>query len=57
MLQDEVALLSFENVNEFFAAIGDQRVDAVATVERMSKRTRDGIQPAPQSMAPVGVNI
>ncbi|MFM7878743.1 MAG: RelA/SpoT family protein, partial [Acidimicrobiaceae bacterium] len=38
VLQDEVALLSFESVNEFFAAIGDQRVDAVATVERMSKR-------------------
>ncbi|MDP5087423.1 MAG: bifunctional (p)ppGpp synthetase/guanosine-3',5'-bis(diphosphate) 3'-pyrophosphohydrolase, partial [Ilumatobacteraceae bacterium] len=45
VLQDEVALLNFESVNEFFAAIGDQRVDAVATVERMSSRMRDGLQP------------
>ena len=57
VLQDEVALLSFENVNEFFAAIGDQRVDAVATVERMSKRMRDGMQPDQLSMSSVGGNI
>ena len=57
VLQDEVALLSFENVNEFFAAIGDQRVDAVATVERMSKRMRDGLQPDQLSMSSVGGNI
>ena len=57
VLQDEVALLSFENVNEFFAAIGDQRVDAVATVERMSKRMRDGMQPDQLSMSSVGGNV
>jgi GTP pyrophosphokinase len=57
VLQDEVALLSFESVNEFFAAIGDQRVDAVATVERMSKRMRDGMQPDQLSMSSVGGNI
>lgn len=57
VLQDEVALLSFESVNEFFAAIGDQRVDAVATVERMSKRMRDGLQPDQLSMSSVGGNI
>ncbi len=57
VLQDEVALLSFENVNDFFAAIGDQRVDAVATVERMSKRMRDGMQPDQLSMSSVGGNI
>ena len=54
VLQDEVTLLSFESVNEFFAAIGDQRVDAVATVERMSKRMRDGLQPDQLSMSSVG---
>ncbi|MFM9093700.1 MAG: RelA/SpoT family protein [Acidimicrobiaceae bacterium] len=57
VLQDEVALLSFESVNEFFAAIGDQRVDAVATVERMSKRMRDGVQPDQLSMSSVGGNV
>ncbi|MFZ9332648.1 MAG: RelA/SpoT family protein [Ilumatobacteraceae bacterium] len=57
VLEDEVALLSFESVNEFFAAIGDQRVDAVATVERMSKRMRDGLQPDQLSMSSVGGNI
>ena len=56
VLEDEVALLSFESVNEFFAAIGDQRVDAVATVERMSKRMRDGLQPDQLSMSSVGGN-
>ena len=57
VLQDEVALLSFESVNEFFAAIGDQRVDAVATVERMSSRMRDGLQPDQLSMSSVGGGI
>jgi len=57
VLQDEVALLNFESVNEFFAAIGDQRVDAVATVERMSTRMRDGLQPDQLSMSSVGGNI
>jgi GTP pyrophosphokinase len=57
VLQDEVTLLSFESVNEFFAAIGDQRVDAVATVERMSKRMRDGLQPDQLSMSSVGGGI
>ena len=57
VLQDEVALLSFESVNEFFAAIGDQRVDAVATVERMSKRMCDGLQPDQLSMSSVGGNV
>ncbi|MGA0106522.1 MAG: RelA/SpoT family protein [Ilumatobacteraceae bacterium] len=57
VLEDEVALLSFESVNEFFAAIGDQRVDAVATVERMSKRMRDGLQPDQLSMSSVGGKI
>jgi guanosine-3',5'-bis(diphosphate) 3'-pyrophosphohydrolase len=57
VLEDEVALLSFESVNEFFAAIGDQRVDAVATVERMSKRMRDGLQPDQLSMSSVGGKV
>ncbi len=57
VLQDEVALLNFESVNEFFAAIGDQRVDAVATVERMSSRMRDGLQPDQLSMSSVGGGI
>ena len=57
VLQDEVALLSFESVNDFFAAIGDQRVDAVATVERMSSRMRDGLQPDQLSMSSVGGGI
>ena len=57
VLQDEVALLSFESVNELFAAIGDQRVDAVATVERMSSRMRDGLQPDQLSMSSVGGGI
>jgi len=56
VLQDEVALLNFEDVDEFFAAIGDQRVDAVATVERMSMRMRDGQQPDQLSMSSVGGN-
>ena len=51
VLQDEVDLLSFEDANDFFAAIGDQRVDAVAIVERMSKRMRDGVQPDQLSMS------
>ena len=54
VLQDEVALLSFEDANDFFAAIGDQRVDAVAIVERMSKRMRDGVQPDQLSMSSIG---
>jgi len=45
VLQDEVALLSFESVNELFAAIGDQRIDAVATVERMSNRMQMAFSP------------
>ena len=45
VLSDEVALLNFEDADAFFAAIGDQRIDAVAIVERMSKRMRDGVQP------------
>jgi GTP diphosphokinase / guanosine-3',5'-bis(diphosphate) 3'-diphosphatase len=57
VLQDEVALLSFESVNELFAAIGDQRIDAVATVERMSNRMRDGLQPDQLSMSSVGGSI
>ena len=57
VLQDEVALLSFESVNDFFAAIGDQRVDAVATVERRSSRMRDGLQPDQLSMSSVGGGI
>ena len=56
VLQDEVALLGFEDVNEFFAAIGDQRVDAVATVERMSMRMRDGQQSEQLSMSSVAGN-
>jgi len=54
VLQDEVTLLSFEDANDFFAAIGDQRVDAVAIVERMSKRMRDGVQPDQLSMSSIG---
>ena len=54
VLQDEVALLSFEDANDFYAAIGDQRVDAVAIVERMSKRMRDGVQPDQLSMSSIG---
>ena len=54
VLQDEVDLLSFEDANDFFAAIGDQRVDAVAIVERMSKRMRDGVQPDQLSMSSIG---
>ena len=57
VLQDEVSLLSFESVNELFAAIGDQRIDAVATVERMSNRMRDGLQPDQLSMSSVGGSI
>jgi guanosine-3',5'-bis(diphosphate) 3'-pyrophosphohydrolase len=57
VLQDEVALLNFQSVNDLFAAIGDQRVDAVATVERMSKRMRDGLQPDQLSMSSIGGNV
>lgn len=56
MLDDEVALLNFENADALFAAIGDQRIDAVAVVDRMSKRMRDGVQPDQLSMSSVGVN-
>ena len=37
-------------------AIGDQRVDAVAIVERMSKRMRDGVQPDQLSMSSIGAS-
>ncbi len=57
VLSDEVALLNFEDDEAFFAAIGDQRIDAVAIVERMSKRMRDGVQPDQLSMSAVGSNI
>lgn len=57
VLSDEVALLNFEEDDAFFAAIGDQRIDAVAIVERMSKRMRDGVQPDQLSMSAVGSNI
>jgi GTP pyrophosphokinase len=57
VLSDEVALLNFEDDDAFFAAIGDQRIDAVAIVERMSKRMRDGVQPDQLSMSAVGSNI
>ncbi len=56
VLSDEVALLNFEDDDAFFAAIGDQRIDAVAIVERMSKRMRDGVQPDQLSMSAVGSN-
>jgi len=56
VLQDEVALLKFESTEDFFAAIGDQRVDAVAAVERISKRMRDGQQPDQLSMSSFGFN-
>jgi len=57
VLSDEVALLNFEDDDAFFAAIGDQRIDAVAIVERMSKRMRDGVQPDQLSMSAVGSKI
>ena len=57
VLSDEVALLNFEDDDSFFAAIGDQRIDAVAIVERMSKRMRDGVQPDQLSMSAVGSNV
>ena len=57
VLSDEVALLNFEDDDAFFAAIGDQRIDAVAIVERMSKRMRDGVQPDQLSMSAVGSNV
>lgn len=53
VLKDEIALLNFADSDEFFAAIGDQRLDAVAIVERMSKRMRDGMQPDQLSMPSV----
>ncbi len=56
VLQDEVTLLNFEDLDKFFAAIGDQRVDAVATVARISMRMRDGQQPDQLSMSAVGGN-
>ena len=56
VLQDEVALLKFESTEDFFAAIGDQRVDAVAAVERISKRMRDGQQSDQLSMSSFGFN-
>ena len=56
VLSDEVALLNFEDADAFFAAIGDQRIDAVAIVERMSKRMRDGVQPDQLSMSAVSSN-
>ena len=56
VLSDEVALLNFEDDDAFFAAIGDQRIDAVSIVERMSKRMRDGVQPDQLSMSAVGSN-
>jgi GTP pyrophosphokinase len=57
VLSDEVALLNFEDDDAFFAAIGDQKIDAVAIVERMSKRMRDGVQPDQLSMSAVGSKI
>lgn len=54
VLSDEVSLLNFAGPDEFFAAIGDQRIDAVAIVERMSKRMRDGVQPDQLSMSSFG---
>ena len=56
VLDDEVALLNFESTDAFFAAIGDQRIDAVAVVDRMSRRMRDGVQPDQLSMSSVGAN-
>lgn len=53
VLKDEIALLNFADSDAFFAAIGDQRLDAVAIVERMSKRMRDGVQPDQLSMPSV----
>ena len=57
VLGDEVALLNFEDEDAFFAAIGDQRIDAVAIVERMSKRMRDGVQPDQLSVSALGSNV
>jgi GTP diphosphokinase / guanosine-3',5'-bis(diphosphate) 3'-diphosphatase len=57
VLIDEVVLLNFEDDNAFFAAIGDQRIDAVEIVERMSKRMRDGVQPDQLSMSAVSSNF
>ena len=57
VLSDEVALLNFEDDDAFFAAIGDQRIDAVAIVERMSKRMRDGVQPDQLSVSALGSNV
>ncbi len=54
VLLDEIATLNFADASEFFAAIGDQRVDAVAIVERLSKRMRDGVHPDQLSMSSVG---
>ncbi len=54
VLLDEITTLNFADASEFFAAIGNQRVDAVAIVERLSKRMRDGVQPDQLSMPSVG---
>ncbi|MFM9121389.1 MAG: hypothetical protein ACKOQX_00705, partial [Actinomycetota bacterium] len=35
ILLDEVEALEFKDLNDLFVAIGDQRIDAVALVERM----------------------
>lgn len=56
VLNDEIALLDFADADLFFAAIGDQRIDAVEIVERMSKRMRDGVQPDQLSMSSVSAN-
>ncbi|MDA0286182.1 MAG: bifunctional (p)ppGpp synthetase/guanosine-3',5'-bis(diphosphate) 3'-pyrophosphohydrolase, partial [Actinobacteria bacterium] len=54
VLLDEITTLNFADTSEFFAAIGDQRIDAVAIVEGLSKRMRDGVQPDQLSMSSVG---
>ena len=51
ILEDEIKYLNFTDESEFFAAIGNQRIDAVASVERISKRMRDGEQPDQLSMS------
>ncbi len=56
VLNDEIALLNFADADTFFAAIGDQRIDAVEIVDRMSKRMRDGVQPDQLSMSSVSAN-
>jgi len=56
ILLDQVKDLKFVDLNELFVAIGDQRVDAVALVERMSRRMRDGEQPDQLSMSTFGAS-